>query len=403
MMNLKITGWILLYLSIAWGQTPDNGMWMSFDTSYPYSPVTYVAVNVGDTLIYHQIANPVFIDPTSLTLVWRYDTNIISMSAMWFDVYDSSGVPFTWWILWEPTSTILWTYQGIVLDYFAFLMFEGAGPTFALPSEGSPWHIGGVKQLAVNPGTFVMDSVHPSYFGGWDGWTIPVTPVPVVVIVSSGNFDTLILNNFSDTVGVLSPSSGDWDVALYLGTPEQNNLMLHIHFYDISAGGELKVSVSNDYPPYTDMVKKKWFINFTGSADIYDIYFYYEDSDLVDIYGNPIDEEDLKVYRWNPENPSPEPVSVGGVVYPIINTVALQGYSGQLENCWSLGGSNPVGIEEKYSHPRVFLKQNRPNPFVRWTNITFGLSEGGNVNLVIYNSAGQRVKTLVEMVLNHPP
>ena len=45
------------------------------------------------------------------------------------------------------------------------------------------------------------------------------------------------------------------------------------------------------------------------------------------------------------------------------------------------------------------LQQNYPNPFNPSTEICFNIPESGNVRLVIYNSLGQRVKTLVSKTL----
>jgi flagellar hook assembly protein FlgD len=47
---------------------------------------------------------------------------------------------------------------------------------------------------------------------------------------------------------------------------------------------------------------------------------------------------------------------------------------------------------------RVFLAQNRPNPFTRLTQIEYGVPRRMHVGISVYNAAGQRVQTLVDEV-----
>jgi len=78
---------------------------------------------------------------------------------------------------------------------------------------------------------------------------------------------------------------------------------------------------------------------------------------------------------------------------------AFDGYFAQLDH---IEVENPViGIQQISNEiPRQFqLKQNYPNPFNPVTNIEFDIAKTSNVNLVIFNSIGQVVSTLVNQEL----
>jgi hypothetical protein len=59
-------------------------------------------------------------------------------------------------------------------------------------------------------------------------------------------------------------------------------------------------------------------------------------------------------------------------------------------------GSTGQNIDKAGVLPRVFsLEQSCPNPFNGMTSIEFGLPRGCDVELVVYNTVGQKVATLV--------
>jgi hypothetical protein len=66
-----------------------------------------------------------------------------------------------------------------------------------------------------------------------------------------------------------------------------------------------------------------------------------------------------------------------------------------------IGNHSAIGIQQISNEiPRQFqLKQNYPNPFNPITNIEFDIAKTSNVNLVIFNSIGQVVSTLVNQEL----
>lgn len=92
-------------------------------------------------------------------------------------------------------------------------------------------------------------------------------------------------------------------------------------------------------------------------------------------------------------------ISGGGDVKINANTVAIKpqffiAVGGQLQ---IISGGVTVGINpQKNTIPKDFIvKQNYPNPFNPSTHISYSLPKAANVNLIIYNTSGQMVKTLL--------
>ena len=59
------------------------------------------------------------------------------------------------------------------------------------------------------------------------------------------------------------------------------------------------------------------------------------------------------------------------------------------------GSAQPVSNDNELIPAITSLKGNYPNPFNPETTISFGMNQAGNVELVIYNILGQKVKTLL--------
>lgn len=77
----------------------------------------------------------------------------------------------------------------------------------------------------------------------------------------------------------------------------------------------------------------------------------------------------------------------------------IDGYFAQIDDIEVV---NPIGIQTISTEvPRTYeLKQNYPNPFNPITNIEFSIAKTNDVSLIIYNSIGQQVATLVNQQLS---
>ncbi|MBX7045486.1 MAG: T9SS type A sorting domain-containing protein [Ignavibacteria bacterium] len=88
------------------------------------------------------------------------------------------------------------------------------------------------------------------------------------------------------------------------------------------------------------------------------------------------------------------------IAFRYYTNVSIDGFAVYLDDVM-IGGPN-VGITQTNSNiPDKFaLQQNYPNPFNPTTNIRFSLPKATDVKIVIFNSMGQEVKTLVSEFKN---
>jgi flagellar hook assembly protein FlgD len=61
-------------------------------------------------------------------------------------------------------------------------------------------------------------------------------------------------------------------------------------------------------------------------------------------------------------------------------------------------GINSVESTYKVAPSVYALSKNYPNPFNPTTTIDYSIPQAGNVELVIYNTAGQKVRTLINQM-----
>jgi len=164
---------------------------------------------------------------------------------------------------------------------------------------------------------------------------------------------------------------------------------VHLVIHNITAAGDLSVAVYNTaYPQTVGSINKYWYLDFTGTADSYDLDFYYLDTDV------PAGLDETQFHAWYLDHSVPQWVDMGGTPDAVNNIVS--GVSTTHLSEWTLGPPGVTAVEEGNQIPRVFfLNQNAPNPFRGRTTIAFGLPKAADVSLVVYNAAGQKVRTLV--------
>lgn len=139
------------------------------------------------------------------------------------------------------------------------------------------------------------------------------------------------------------------------------------------------------------------FVNFGGTDKMVDFVYNVYAGGGIDVWGWDPDSAEYPVYHYaNLQWPLPEDLShslsqMGTDGYHI---GSLEYYPSELADYYE--GLSSVEEQNDLSIPSNFvLKQNYPNPFNPTTSIAYNLNRTNDVTLTIYNSLGQKIRTLV--------
>ena len=357
------------------------------------TPVTSATVTAGDTFTFYiWITAQQTVRGVSVPLAFSSPIP----SPMWVvDDADSMGYydPFASWL-------VARTLHG--WDDDTAEMFWGALDLFGQNIQDPGTYLIGWAKVAVDPnytGDVTLDKciykdLNSRYLYYTTGNNVSVQPTFTVVtftVQPAGPpptpTDTLHVTSYGETATINLPSGGDYEI--WFMEPGTRGPSLHIYFHNITTGGDLTLAVyDNAYPNTANSIEKYWDINFTGTADSYDLDFYYLDSDV------PAGLDETQFHAWRLDMTVPQWVDMGGTPDAVNNMVT--GVTTTELSPWTLGPPGVTAVEEGAQIPRVFfLNQNTPNPFRGHTSITFGLPKAAEVSLVVYNAAGQKVRTLV--------
>jgi hypothetical protein len=117
----------------------------------------------------------------------------------------------------------------------------------------------------------------------------------------------------------------------------------------------------------------------------------------LDSAGNPLNTNDWTQHKYNLSSFAGQTICIA---FRYNMDISVNGLWCNIDNVF-IGNHSAIGIQQISSEvPQAFeLKQNYPNPFNPVTNIEFSIAKNEFTSLVVYNSIGQVVATLVNREL----
>ncbi len=364
-------------------------VFVTLDPSDP-TPITSATVTQGDTFdLYVWVTTDSTLRGFSIPFAFKSPTP----SVMWeSDTADSSELyaPFNGWLY----AVLKHAWNGDVAEFFF-----GGLDLFGQNIQNPGTYLVGRAEIVVDPnytGDVVLDTCvylnnAPMYLNFGTGSNVTVNPdwTPVTFTVQAAGYpvDTLHVANYGDTATLHIATGSQHEI--WFMEPGTRGPSVHIVIHNITAAGDFTVAVFNNaYPNTINSINKYWYLDFTGTADSYDLDFYYQDTDV------PAGLDETQFHAWYLNHAVPQWEDMGGT--PDATNDRVTGVSTTHLSEWTLGPPGVTAVEEGNQIPRVFfLNQNAPNPFRGRTTIAFGLPKAADVSLVVYNAAGQKVRTLV--------
>ncbi len=364
-------------------------LFVTLDPSDP-TPITSATVTQGDTFnLYVWVTTDSTLRGFSIPFAFKSPTP----SVMWeSDDADSSELyaPFNGWLY----AVLKHAWNGDVAEFFF-----GGLDLFGQNIQPPGTYLVGRAEIVVDPnftGDVLLDTCvylnnAPMYLNYGTGSNVTVNPdwSPVTFTVQAAGppVDTLHVADYGEMATINIPTGPQHEI--WFMEPGTRGPSVHLVIHNITAAGDLSVAVYNTaYANTIGSINKYWYLDFTGTADSYDLDFYYLDTDV------PAGLDETQFHAWYLDHSVPQWVDMGGTPDAVNNIVS--GVSTTHLSEWTLGPPGVTAVEEGNQIPRVFfLNQNAPNPFRGRTTIAFGLPKAADVSLVVYNAAGQKVRTLV--------